>query len=284
MRDLRPARCPITGDTDARLVFAFDAPPAGEVGFRRQEGQPYYREVWQFARSRHYVGCHNMSVATGYQGDYVDASYGSAAGLAAAFERVIKLPAERSDNEGRIARVRAFAEHHFGTGKAPTLLDVGAGLGVFPRAVKRSGWRCTAIDPDQRAVEHIRSVVGVDAICGDFMTLENSGRFDIVTFNKVLEHVADPVAMLRRAGEFVTPNGFIYVELPDGEAAAAEGPGREEFFIEHLHGFSFLSMVLLAQRAGLTPVAAERLREPSTKFTLRAFLTVNQNDDPGATA
>ncbi len=30
-------------------------------------------------------------------------------------------------------------------------------------------------------------------------------------------------------------------------------------------------MVMLAERAGFRPIAVERLQEPSTKFTLRAF-------------
>ena len=60
---------------------------------------------------------------------------------------------------------------------------------------------------------------------------------------------------------------------PDGEAAARSGAGREEFFVEHLHVFSFRSIVMLAERAGFVPLAVERLQEPSTKFTLRAFLS-----------
>jgi hypothetical protein len=77
---------------------------------------------------------------------------------------------------------------------------------------------------------------------------------------------------LTRAGRFVDPKGFVYLELPDGEAASTEGFGREEFFVEHLHVFSFRSIVMLAERAGFRPIAVERLQEPSTKFTLRAFL------------
>jgi hypothetical protein len=64
----------------------------------------------------------------------------------------------------------------------------------------------------------------------------------------------------------------VYVELPDGEGAATDGPGREEFFIEHLHVFSMASMCLLAARAGFSVQLAERLREPSGKFTLYAFM------------
>ncbi len=115
--------------------------------------------------------------------------------------------------------------------------------------------------------------VGVEALAGDFMGFTGEGKFDIVTFNKVLEHVEDPVAMLRHASAFLAPGGFVYLELPDGEMAAREGAGREEFFIEHLHVFSFMSITMLAERAGLTPLAVERLQEPSTKHTLRSFMT-----------
>lgn len=276
MADLRPAKCPISGDTDATLAFVYDAPPPGEVGFRREHGEPYHREVWQFTGSKHFVCRHAMRVATGYDGEYVDASYGDVSGLIAAFDRVVSLHPERSDNAGRIARIRAFADSRFGSERLLRLLDVGAGLGVFPHAVKQAGWLCTAIDPDPRAVEHMRDRVGVEAMCADFMDVADLGRFDIVTFNKVLEHVPDPVAMLRRAREFLAPDGFVYVEVPDGEMAAREGPGREEFFIEHLHVFSFASTVLLANQAGFSPVCVERLREPSSKFTLRAFLAADR--------
>jgi hypothetical protein len=60
--------------------------------------------------------------------------------------------------------------------------------------------------------------------------------------------------------------------VPDGEAAVHEGPGREEFFIEHHHIFSAVSLALLAARAGFNVQVIERLREPSRKYTLRAFL------------
>jgi SAM-dependent methyltransferase len=270
--DLRPRSCPISGETQARLVFSYDAPPAGEIGFRRRAGEPYRREVWQFARSNHYVSRHVMTVATDYGGDYVNATYGSDVGLRAAFERVIALPSDRSDNAGRIARIQSFAAAHLGARQNVPLLDVGAGLGVFPYVVKRAGWRCTAIDPDERAVAHMRDHVGIETVHGDFMSVEGLGQFDIVTFNKVLEHVEDPVAMLRRTLQFVAPGGFVYLELPDGEMAAQAGAAREEFFVEHLHVFSFVSIAMLADRAGFRPIAIERLQEPSTKFTLRAFL------------
>ncbi len=271
MDELRPVACPISGVTRARRVFAYTEPPRGEIGFSRPAGQPYYREVWQFDLSNHFVSCHGMDVATDYAGDYVSATYADEGGMVRTFQRIIALPPEKSDNAGRIRRLQAFAETHFRRATGIEVLDVGSGLGVFPYIVRQAGWQCTALDPDKRAVHHIRENVGVKAICGDFMAADDLGRFDIVTLNKVLEHVPDPIAMLRRVHGFLDEGGVAYIEVPDGEMAFREGPGREEFFIEHLHVFSFASVILLANRAGFAPLLVERLQEPSTKYTLRAF-------------
>lgn len=47
---------------------------------------------------------------------------------------------------------------------------------------------------------------------------------------------------------------------------------RQEFFIVHLHIFSMASLALMIDRAGFRALRIERLREPSGKYTLWAFL------------
>jgi SAM-dependent methyltransferase len=138
--------------------------------------------------------------------------------------------------------------------------------------MKAAGWEATALDPDERAVRHARETVGVNAVCGDFREVAPFGAYDLVTFNKVLEHLPRPVPVLARARDFLAPGGFVYVEVPDGDLASREGAGREEFFVDHWHAFSLASLALMAERAGFVVEAIERLREPSSKFTLRAFL------------
>lgn len=258
-------------------VFVYTAPPDGEIRFRFSMAGQYRREVLRCNLCGHFVSRHTMDTEELYEAEYINSTYGDDDGLRHNFERIISLDPAKSDNVGRVAYILEFAGNHLlrlaQEKRAPTVLDVGSGLCVFLHRMKAAGWDCTALDPDERAAAHARNVVGVKAVCADFITARGLGCFDLVTFNKVLEHIENPVAMLVHAAAYLEEGGFVYIEVPDGEAAVHEGPGREEFFIEHYHIFSMVSLAMLAERSGFRIVAMERLREPSTKYTLRAFLT-----------
>ena len=113
----------------------------------------------------------------------------------------------------------------------------------------------------------------MNVIEGDFTQTDFREKFDIVSLNKVIEHVKDPVQMLKRAKAALKPSGFVYIEVPDGEKAIldADGALREEFTIDHPHVFSAASLNIALTKAGLTDYLLERLREPSGKYTLRVF-------------
>lgn len=263
------------GSRDFEKVFTYRKPPQGEVRFDFSDTE-YRREIWRCGSCGHFVSVHDLDMSDLYRGRYMNSTYGKD-GLSKAFERINSLDPSRSDNTGRVERVIKFVTEHFGdrldAGFAPEILDVGSGLCVFLYRLHRlTGWPCTALDPDLWAVEHAEKTANVKAICADFMHADRLGKFDLITFNKVIEHVVDPVAMLARSIRYLHPGAVVYIELPDGEAAVAEGPGREEFFIDHHHVFSVASVRVLAKKAGFVVRALERLREPSTKFTLRAFL------------
>ena len=263
-------QCPCDG-RHLQPAFRYVAPPAGETAFDRAGGK-YERGYSRCDLCLHWFSDNAMDMGGLYCGSYVDNTYGRR--MQETFDRIQALPPEKSDNAARAACVIDFARGHFAPGTVPRLLDVGSGLCVFAARMKAAGWKCTALDPDERAARHAVDVVGVEAVTGDFMQMDTGsiGPFDVVTFNKVLEHVEDPVAMLARALPLLALGGFVYFEVPDGEAAAAAGPGREEFFIEHHHVFSAASVAMLAARAGFRGLATQRLREPSSKFTLRVFV------------
>lgn len=263
-------RCPCNL-TYCQTVFRYDTPPPGEMRFDIG-AQMYQRSYLRCALCRHWYSDNHLDLSSLYTRAYVDATYGDR--FQATFRRILALPPECSDNTARVARVLEFVRAFPVAGRSPTLLDIGSGLGVFPYRMKEAGWDCTVLDPDTRAVQHAETEVGVRAFLGDFLAVnpEQVGVFDLITLNKVLEHVVDPVGMLERAAGFLRPQGHVYIELPDGEVASHHGPQREEFFIEHHHVFSVESLSMLAERAGFLTLSVERLHEPSGKFTLCAFL------------
>lgn len=252
------------------LGFTYNSPPTGETTF--DFGQPYSREYQHCRLCGHWFARHEMDLSTLYGGQYTEATYGAA--MRATYDRIMALPAEKSDNAGRAQRVLAFANCHLTKQeRSPRLLDIGSGLAVFPARMRALGWDCTALDPDPHAANHARDVVGIKAVTGSFESIDRTslGLFDVITLNKVLEHVENPAALLRMGATLLDPQGFIYIEVPDGEAAAVFGSGREEFFIEHHHVFSPASLALIATRAKLSLCRLDRLQEPSGKFTLCAF-------------
>jgi SAM-dependent methyltransferase len=213
-----------------------------------------------------------MNLSGLYDGAYVENTYG--ADLTATFNRIVALPSATSDNYGRVKRIQKFTSKHLPDGRR-NLLDIGAGTGVFPYAMKNVGWCCTALDPDSQACEHLREKVGVAVIQGDLnsVTGQSIGTFDLITLNKVIEHVEDPVSMLESAGKLLSRDGILYIEVPDGSAAARLSQDREEFYVEHLHAFSVTSLASSIERAGLWCMALSRIVEPSGKRTLYAFAT-----------
>lgn len=265
------------GGKDLRVHFTYDRPPPGETAFPGLAAERYWRELHRCAHCGHFLEWFEPDQTSLYGGEYVSGTYGDEAGIKRSFDRINALPPGRSDNVGRVRRVVEYCHAHRAAdrfaGRAPRLLDVGAGLGVFPYRMKEAGWDCTALDMDPRLVAHHRSVVGIQSEVGDVRRVEGLGCFDLITFNKVLEHVADPIDVLKGSLRLLAPEGLIYIELPDGEAAEIEGKEREEYLLGHVHVFSFASFALLVARAGLQLLECERLREPSTKFTLRGFAT-----------
>lgn len=273
-----PIACPVTGESEFRRLHSYAARPEKET--RLGTGSSYHRELWQCPASGHILSLHDMDLGNIYSHDYVQATYGGADGIRETYERIMSFPPEQSDNYWRTEAVNDYARKFLGidknSGRQPTILDIGSGLCVFLAVMTKSyGWHGTALDPDPLQAAHAKTVVGIDVIHGDINVSDVAIRFDVLSLNKVLEHIIDPVSALRRAATFLKPGGLAYVELPDCEAAwhDPDGPEREEFFIEHHHGFTALSLTQLVNRAGLRLMHLDRIREPSGKYTFRSFCT-----------
>ena len=104
-------------------------------------------------------------------------------------------------------------------------------------------------------------------------TLENYTsklKYDLITINKVLEHQKDPLKFLKLAIKNLKIKD-LSIGSSDGEYASKYGVSiieNEEFFIEHFHIFSLVSIIKLIEKTNLKIVNTQRIKEPSGKFTL----------------
>ena len=81
-----------------------------------------------------------------------------------------------------------------------------------------------------------------------------AGRYDVVLMSHVLEHVHEPLKMLRKAAELLAPGGMAYVEVPNFDCLLRRIFGSLWAHLEvprHLNQFTPRTMRMLAKKAGL---------------------------------
>jgi 2-polyprenyl-3-methyl-5-hydroxy-6-metoxy-1,4-benzoquinol methylase len=155
-----------------------------------------------------------------YEVDFAKSSVGEK------FAKVMALPEDKSDNAGRVKRVIAqldtWRQALGQTRRAANVLDIGAGTGVFlakllqSKAQTVSDWRATAIEPDPVAAKHLRGLNKFEVIQGVFDASPAMQGYDLVTLNKVVEHLPKPQALMSGVVQALDPaGGIVYVEVPD---------------------------------------------------------------------
>jgi len=102
---------------------------------------------------------------------------------------------------------------------APRILDVGGGTGEVSSMFVRRGGGATAlvVDPDEPSIEVARSR-GLDGFAGTIEELDTDRRFDLVLLLNLIEHVADPVGVLRKAREHLDRDGLVWLQTPNFRA------------------------------------------------------------------
>ena len=264
--------CSLCRSENTLLVREIFERPEGETDFKISESD-YQRSYFRCHDCGVYFADHNYDFEELYQGDYNASTYASE--VRNTYDRIMSLPVGKSDNRIRCARVDKFLNRSEMEPKSSRILDVGSGLCVFLGGMMELGYRGVCVDPDPISTAHAKNIGVERAFTGSLEEIDSDETFELVTLNKVLEHVTNPVAMLMAATSHLTDDGVLYLELPDGLGATRENDlkDREEFFIEHYYAFDEASTRFLMESAGLKVEMIESIVEPSNKYTIIAFGT-----------
>jgi 2-polyprenyl-3-methyl-5-hydroxy-6-metoxy-1,4-benzoquinol methylase len=143
------------------------------------------------------------------------------------------------------------------------LLDIGGGYGFFGGEMTRAYPQAeiTVLEPSR-----IRTEIGAAQMvengmvppCFEVGILDQpyadayAGHFDVVTLWHVLEHVLDPVELIRLTLQIVKPTGSVCIEVPnlcDDTISLSPAFRDRSFMQEHISYFTPATLVDVAKRA-----------------------------------
>ncbi len=101
-------------------------------------------------------------------------------------------------------------------------LEMGCFNGAFSVCLAREFDNLTVVDAVDQFLDNVRQKLGDKArtVCSLFEEFETEERFDSIFVVHVLEHLMDPVAVLRKAKTLLAPNGRLFLVVPNGAAAS----------------------------------------------------------------
>jgi SAM-dependent methyltransferase len=153
------------------------------------------------------------------------------------------------------------------------VLDFGAGYGTFLQVARAPGYTPFAFEPSGVRSGHLRRL-GIRAV-ESLAELRESAPFHFILCNQVLEHVADPGAVVSLFKDLLHPQGRLYLSVPhydeerlqENLALYASGgdypPDLNPW--EHLNYFSPATFSRQLVRHGLT-VRRWPLNDPSVAY------------------
>ena len=158
------------------------------------------------------------------------------------------------------SQVQLIGKHSLGV----NLLDIGCGEGFFLFTASKMGHIVRGVELSCDAVEYARREFNLDVEARPFEEVEYpAGYFDIVTLWQVLEHVPQPLVMLRKVHRILKSGGILAVTTPDFGGILARILGRRWWNIRKLHVNQFTDTTLksLLRNAGFTEEVSIRYKE-----------------------
>lgn len=111
--------------------------------------------------------------------------------------------------------------------KAKTVLDAGCADGILVTTLANRGYEATGVNlykPSIEVANQRKEKYGLGKayfICDDILNVQ--GKWDAVVAQEIIEHIPDPVKLVKHLADLTTDNGWVYLTTPDGPALGGLG-------------------------------------------------------------
>ncbi|WP_313560620.1 methyltransferase domain-containing protein [Diaphorobacter nitroreducens] len=107
--------------------------------------------------------------------------------------------------------------NEYAGGERLKVLEVGCSSGYFGAALAEQGHEVWGVEPHSEAAAKAQLVLHKVHIgfVEDFFSKNSDARFDVIVFGDVLEHLVDPVSVLKQSSHFLNENGIVVASIPN---------------------------------------------------------------------
>ncbi|MGE0055203.1 MAG: class I SAM-dependent methyltransferase [Hyphomicrobium sp.] len=148
----------------------------------------------------------------------------------------------------------ALLKSAFPNGGPTSIVDVGCGKGYFVRACAEVGLNAFGVDLSESGVRFAREELGVTAYAGLLAHLKPKlGTYSAATLWATIEHLPEPVQMLRDISDVLQPGGKLFLDTGIGHDWLDRMlPGRVQWYDppQHLFVFSAKGLKIALELAG----------------------------------
>jgi SAM-dependent methyltransferase len=138
------------------------------------------------------------------------------------------------------------------------LIEIGTGAGFFLKAAARAGFDAHGLELSPEACDYARNTLGLRVMqtLAEEMPFE-PGHFDAAAMFEVIEHLRDPLRVVRAARQALKPGGRFVVSTPNLGALSRHVLGDEWAVLspgEHLYYFTETTLRAMLLKAGFRSV------------------------------
>ena len=133
-------------------------------------------------------------------------------------------------------------------------LDIGSGYGPWPYIIKeKGGANVTCLDPNLKSVNFMRKELKMLSYCTtveEYLKEDIWEYYDIISIVHVLEHLRDPITVLKGLTTRMIKGGKLFIEVPDPVEFTYLPNDHDDFNSTHLWFFDMASLYRLVEGCG----------------------------------
>ena len=149
------------------------------------------------------------------------------------------------------------------------ILDVGCGTGLFCLEASKQGLNVEGVDPSRMLIDLGRRLLEIPLHHSKIEEFEPDYKYKGIVLWAVLEHVSNLKGLIKRCGDLLEEEGYLFIDVPNHEGASnrfktflsQKGLKESDFkhfgFPWHIYSFNRKSLSRLMKACGFEPVLFE---------------------------